>query len=101
MDMPKQRKPAKFESPDFNVVTLEILLAHYYLPEVSILSLASKEAVVKLRNMGLLELDDDEHDPDSTSSGCVITDKGRAHVVSLCSMPLPTQVWVGHCHEND
>lgn len=47
----------------------------------------------KLRELGLIHSIEFAEDGNSPSTGFGITDKGRAHVGTLCMAPLPVTVW--------
>lgn len=68
-------------------VMLRVLIHHYYLREdLNYESRAVDEAHVELIALKLLELD---------GHGIyVVTERGKVHVATMCSLPLPVQKWV-------
>ena len=68
-------------------VMLRVLVHHFYLREdLNGESIAVDDAHTALSHQGLLDRDD---------QGCwIVTERGRVHVATMCSLPLPVQKWV-------
>lgn len=70
--------------------SIEILLSCYYGPANRPMGNHQAEVFVSLVSDGLIETEDDYF---------VTTDRGRAHIQQLCSLPYPTQAWINHSGE--
>jgi hypothetical protein len=67
-------------------------------PHVKIVQ-GSFRPIEELMDMGLIEVSEEPHDGEY--HGLQVTDKGRAYVDAVTSVPLPVQKWTVPCELNN